>query len=120
MRNAVQSMVGPAVVVTVVIGIVVTGQQPESLSITSVKDGLYYINGVGGNVGVRVTSEGVILVDDKFPRNFSGIEAQLREVTREPRTQECQCPRCSHSCQCFRLGRSVHEPARSFMRSHHC
>ena len=84
MRNAVQSMVGPAVVVAVVIGIVVTGQQPESLSITSVKDGLYYINGVGGNVGVRVTSEGVILVDDKFPRNFSGIEAQLREVTRKP------------------------------------
>ena len=34
-------------------------------------------------------------------------------MTREPRTQESPCPRCSHSCQCFRLARSVHEPARS-------
>ena len=56
--------------------IVVTGQQPESLSVTPVKDGLYYINGVGGNVGVRVTSEGVILIDDKFPRNVDGIKAR--------------------------------------------
>ncbi|SVC49114.1 uncharacterized protein METZ01_LOCUS301968, partial [marine metagenome] len=35
--------------------IVVMGQQPESLSVTPVKEGLFYINGVGGNVGVRVT-----------------------------------------------------------------
>ena len=84
MRDAVQSMIVAAVVVAVATAIVVTGQQPESLSITPVKDGLYYINGVGGNVGVRVTSEGVILVDDKFPRNFSGIEAQVREVTSQP------------------------------------
>ena len=64
--------------------IVVTGQQPESLSVTPVKDGLYYINGVGGNVGVRVTSEGVILVDDKFPRNVDGIKARVAEVTDQP------------------------------------
>ena len=48
------------------------------------KDGLYYINGVGGNVGVRVTSEGVILVDDKFPRNVDAIKARVAEVTDQP------------------------------------
>ena len=64
--------------------VVVTGQQPEPLSITPVKDGLYYINGVGGNVGVRVTSEGVILSDDKFPRNVEAIEARVAEVTDQP------------------------------------
>ena len=63
---------------------VVAGQQPETLSVTPVKDGLYYINGVGGNVGVRVTSEGVILIDDKFPRNVDGIRAQVRSVTDQP------------------------------------
>lgn len=63
---------------------VVAGQEPETLSITEVKDGLYYVNGVGGNVGVRVTSEGVILVDDKFPRNVDGIREQVRSVTDQP------------------------------------
>ena len=41
-------------------------QAQNSLSIEQVKDGLYAIIGSGGNVGVRVTSEGVILIDDKF------------------------------------------------------
>ncbi len=64
--------------------LVVAGQEPETLSITEVKDGLFYVNGVGGNVGVRVTSEGVILIDDKFPRNVDGIREQVRSVTNQP------------------------------------
>ena len=36
--------------------IVVIGQQPESLSVTPVKEGLYYINGVGGNVAEQPVS----------------------------------------------------------------
>ena len=39
------------------------------------------INGTGGNVGVRVTSEGVILIDDKFPRNS---RRSKRTCTRSP------------------------------------
>ena len=64
--------------------VVVAGQQAEPLSITPVKDGLYYINGVGGNVGVRVASEGVILSDDKYPRNVDAIRARVAEVTDLP------------------------------------
>ncbi len=47
----------------------------NSLTIEPVKDGLYMIVGSGGNVGVRVTSEGVILIDDKFPQNFEEIQS---------------------------------------------
>jgi len=64
--------------------IVVTGQQPETLTVTPVKDGLYYINGVGGNVGVRVTADGVILIDDKYPRNVEQIKDRVRDVTSQP------------------------------------
>ena len=74
------ALVGAFAAVTVAT-MVVAGQQPETLSMTEVKDGLYYVNGVGGNVGVRVTSEGVILIDDKFPRNVDGIRDQVRSVT---------------------------------------
>ena len=61
------------------------GAQPQQgLSIEQVKDGLYVIMGSGGNVGVRVTSEGVILIDDKFPQNFDDIQALVATVSDQP------------------------------------
>lgn len=56
----------------------------QDLTIERVKDGLYVIFGSGGNVGVRVTSEGVILVDDKYPQNFDEIQGLVRSVTGLP------------------------------------
>ena len=52
---------------------VAQGEGQDELSIEMVKDGLYVIFGPGGNVGVRVTDEGAILIDDKFPQNFAAI-----------------------------------------------
>ncbi len=56
----------------------------NSLSIERVKDGLYAIIGSGGNVGVRVTRDGAILIDDKFPRNFSEIQELVGQVSDQP------------------------------------
>ncbi|MDH3206571.1 MAG: MBL fold metallo-hydrolase [Gemmatimonadota bacterium] len=56
----------------------------DALTIEPVKDGLYAIFGSGGNVGVRVTSEGVILVDDKYPQNFEEIQRLVRRVSDLP------------------------------------
>lgn len=56
----------------------------QELTIERVKDGLYTIFGPGGNVGVRVTAEGVILVDDKFPQNFAEIQRLVGTVTDLP------------------------------------
>ena len=62
-----------------------TGAQAQtSLSIEQVKDGLYVIIGSGGNVAARLTSEGVILIDDKFPRNFTEIQELVSQVTDQP------------------------------------
>ncbi len=59
---------------SVLVATTVTGAHAQNdLSIEQVKDGLYAIIGSGGNVGVRVTREGVILIDDKYPQNFSEI-----------------------------------------------
>ena len=73
--------------------------------IETVKDGLYVIRGPflpcttrgcrpggpddglihePGDVAVRVTPAGVILVDDKYPENLSDVLAQLRNVTPLP------------------------------------
>jgi len=59
-------------------------QAQDELTIQPVKDGLYAIFGSGGNVGVRVTSEGVILVDDKYPQNFEEIQRLVRRVSELP------------------------------------
>ena len=68
-----------------------TEEQQARLQIHPVpgKDGLYVIPGFdggmsGGNVAVRVTGDGVILVDDKFPYSFDFITEQVASVTAEP------------------------------------
>ena len=66
---------------------VVTGtpeQQAPQLRIEQVQDSLYNIVGSGGNVAVLVTSEGVILIDDKFEENFEEIIENVRSVTDQP------------------------------------
>ena len=54
------------------------------LEIAQVKEGLHVITGPGGNIGVRVTSEGVILIDDKFPEDFAEIQALVASVSDLP------------------------------------
>jgi len=63
------------------------GQPPTSqLDRVDVADGLYVIHNVAapGNVTVLVTNEGVLLVDDKFERDFEGIMRIVRSITDQP------------------------------------
>ena len=57
---------------------------PPVLTIEKVHDDLYMIVGDGGNVAVYVTSEGVILVDDKYDQDHAQIMARIRSVTNQP------------------------------------
>ena len=66
-----------------------TPEQEARLQIRGVKDGLYVIPGFdggqsGGNVAVRVTDDGVIIVDNKFPYSFDFITEQVRKITDQP------------------------------------
>jgi glyoxylase-like metal-dependent hydrolase (beta-lactamase superfamily II) len=79
--------------VAVAAGSMIVGHQPKgepfSTAIMKVKDGLYVIPGydgavTGGNVAVRVTSEGVVIVDDRFPPSSAEIAPKVRSVTSQP------------------------------------
>src|SRR5437868_14524158 len=59
-------------------------KQPPPLTLNKVKEDLYEIVGDGGNVAVYVTTEGVILVDDKYEQDFEGITAKVKSVTDQP------------------------------------
>jgi glyoxylase-like metal-dependent hydrolase (beta-lactamase superfamily II) len=58
---------------------------PAQLTIEPVKPGLYAILNPGANtLAVRVTNEGVILVDDMFEPNYDQIIALIKSVTNQP------------------------------------
>ena len=62
---------------------------PFSTDIRKIKDGLFVIPGydgavTGGNVAVRVTSEGTLIVDDRFPPSSGEIAGKVRSVTSQP------------------------------------
>ena len=62
---------------------------PFSTEIRKVKDGLFVIPGydgavTGGNVAVRVTSEGTIIVDDRLPPSSAEIAGKVKSVTPQP------------------------------------
>jgi cyclase len=61
------------------------GGQPVQ-AIQQVKPGLFVVPGGGSNSIVRVTPDGVILVDTKMPsaENYDGLVAQIRSVTPQP------------------------------------
>jgi glyoxylase-like metal-dependent hydrolase (beta-lactamase superfamily II) len=59
---------------------------PAVAGIEKVRENLYFIRGQGGNTGVLVTANGVVLVDTKLADNGQAILDQLRKVTDRPVT----------------------------------
>jgi len=56
----------------------------EPLTIESVDDGLWVIGGSGGNIAVRSTSGGVLLVDTGLRGRFAEVERLVATVTPQP------------------------------------
>jgi cyclase len=64
----------------------VYGQQASKLNLVKVKDDLYVIHNdyVPGNSTALITSDGVVLVDDKFEVDHDNILGELRKITDKP------------------------------------
>ena len=60
-------------------------QQPRpALTLEKVTANLWVISGSGGNVAVMPTSEGVVVVDDKFAEDAPAIMAKIKSITDQP------------------------------------
>ena len=60
-------------------------QAAPAFTLVKVADDLYDIDGGGsGNVGVYVTDEGAIVIDDKFEQHYDEIMANVKKVTDKP------------------------------------
>ena len=62
------------------------GRAPQPQAIQQVKPGLYMITGAGANTTVRVTSQGLIVVDGKLPgqANYDALMALIKGVSDQP------------------------------------
>lgn len=62
------------------------GRAPQPQAIQQVKPGLYMITGAGANTTVRVTSQGLIVVDGKLPgqANYDALMALIKSVSDQP------------------------------------
>ncbi len=59
---------------------------PPNLATQQVKPGLYMITGAGANTEVRVTSDGLIVVDGKLPgeQNYNALMEQIKTISPQP------------------------------------
>lgn len=62
------------------------GGAPQPQAIHEVKPGLYMITGAGANTTVRVTSQGLIVVDGKLPgqANYDALMGLIKSVSDQP------------------------------------
>ena len=59
-------------------------QPGQGLEAEQIQPAAHVIYGGGGNVGVFVTEEGVVLVDDKFEQHVPEILAKVKAITDQP------------------------------------
>ena len=57
---------------------------PEPLKLIPVTEGFHILEGAGGNVAVVTTSEGTILIDDKFAPNVPQIYEAAKKLSDKP------------------------------------
>jgi cyclase len=65
-----------------------TAQQPDfnkvEIKVTRVADNIYMLEGAGGNIGVSVGDDGIVIVDDQFAPLADKIRAALKGITDKP------------------------------------
>ena len=59
-----------------------SGAQAVQLETELVRTGLYLIRGGGGNSVLRLSANGMVLVDGKLPGNYRALMAQVRRVSK--------------------------------------
>ena len=72
----------------VLLPLMATAQDFDNIEITTtpVRDGIYMLQGSGGNIGVSIGGDGTIIIDDQFGPLTNKIVAAIAELTDTPVT----------------------------------
>lgn len=64
------------------------GQQEDfskvTIKTTKVAEGIYMLEGAGGNIGVSVGDDGVVVIDDEFAQLTPKIQAAISAISKKP------------------------------------
>ncbi len=68
--------------------LIATAQDFDNIEITTVpvRDGIYMLQGSGGNIGLSIGGDGTIIIDDQFGPLTNKIQAAIAELTDTPVT----------------------------------
>jgi glyoxylase-like metal-dependent hydrolase (beta-lactamase superfamily II) len=74
------------VFVAVILATLTTGQDFSNVQIETIKvaDGIYMLQGSGGNIGVSVGEDGILLVDTQFAELMEKIKSAIAEINKGP------------------------------------
>ncbi|MBT8147342.1 MAG: MBL fold metallo-hydrolase, partial [Gammaproteobacteria bacterium] len=56
------------------------------ITTTSVRDGIYMLQGSGGNIGLSIGEDGTFIIDDQFAPLTGKITAAIADLTDQPVT----------------------------------
>src|SRR3974390_3150464 len=82
----------PIILLTLLLGITASAQYThpnapnpnDGMSWQLVKTGLYLISGQGSNSVLRLSGNGLILVDGKLPGNYDALMARVNRIVKQP------------------------------------
>jgi glyoxylase-like metal-dependent hydrolase (beta-lactamase superfamily II) len=70
--------------VVVALGRATAGGQGQELEVLQVRPNFYMIAGAGGNIGVQVGEDGVVVVDSGSPAQADAVLAAIKRITPQP------------------------------------
>jgi cyclase len=76
-----------ALILVAAVSLVAAQQQDFSkvaIKVQKVAEGIYMLEGVGGNIGASIGEDGVVIIDDEFAPLVPKIEAALKGITDKP------------------------------------
>src|SRR5258707_7523857 len=85
--NTSSSMIRVLTAVSVLVASLASAQQDFSkvqIKVTKVSGAVYMLEGSGGNIGVSVGDDGIVIVDDQFAPLVPKIKDALKGITDKP------------------------------------
>src|SRR6059058_4328269 len=86
--GAMKKLLGCALAAMSVLGLAAVAQQQDfskvEIKAQKVADGVYMLEGAGGNIGVSVGDDGIVMIDDQFAPLAPKIQAALKGIADKP------------------------------------
>src|SRR5207253_1403449 len=82
-KNAMRKLI-PIIVALLLLAGISLAQQAQQLEVLQLRPNFYMIVGAGGNIGVQVGNDGVVVVDSGSSSRGEAVLAAIKKITTQP------------------------------------